>query len=389
MNPRRLAAISRRIAQGFRRDRPTLGLLFIVPLVVTSLLGWVLEGAKTADTRAVVVNLDAGPAGARLATSLTDAAGRIGHLEVSASADEGRARQDLRDDRIDIALVVPATFTEDLAAGVARLALVTQGTNPGEEAGHAAALQQAFGQALGSLAAQAGFQPPELDHQTVFGSPDADELDVFGPVFIGYFAYFFVFILTGISFLRERIGGTLERLLATPVTRPEIVLGYGLGFGLFATLQVAILITFALMHVTLPAIGPIPSISIGLDVASAGSPLVAFLVALVLALGAVNLGIFLSTFARTELQVIQFIPIVIVPQGLLGGIFWPVETLPDILQPIARVLPVTYAVEALRGVMIKGWGLDDPTLQLDLAVLLGIAAFFVLLAIRTIRREVA
>ena len=389
MNPRRLAAISRRIAEGFRRDRPTLGLLFIVPLVVTSLLGWVLEGAKTADTRAVVVNLDSGPAGARLATGLADATGRVRDLEVSVTADEGRAREDLRDDRIDVALVIPATFTNDLAVGSARLVLVTQGTNPGEETGHAAALQQAFGQALGSLAAQAGFRPPELEHHTVYGSPDANELDVFGPVFIGYFAYFFVFILTGISFLRERIGGTLERLLATPVTRAEIVLGYGLGFGLFATLQVAILITFALMNVTLPAMGPIPSISLGLDVASAGSPFVAFLVALVLALGAVNLGIFLSTFARTELQVIQFIPIVIVPQGLLGGIFWPVETLPDILQPVARVLPVTYAVEALRGVMIKGWGLDEPTLQLDLAVLVAIAAFFVLLAIRTIRREVA
>ena len=389
MNLRRLAAISRRIAEGFRRDRPTLGLLFVVPLVVTSLLGWVLEGAQTADTRAVVVSLDVGPAGSTLASSLSGSATDEEHLTVAASEDEAAARQDLRDDRVDIVLVIPSTFTADLRAGTSRLIVITQGTNPGEEGGHAAALQQLFAKALGSLAGQAGLHPPELQHETVYGSPDADELDVFGPVFIGYFAYFFVFILTGISFLRERVGGTLERLLATPVTRGEIVLGYSVGFGMFATVQVAILIVFALMHVTLPALGPIPSISIGLDVASAGSPLLAFLLALVLALGAVNLGIFLSTFARTELQVIQFIPIVIVPQGLLGGIFWPIETLPDILQPVARVLPVTYAVEGLRGVMIKGWGLDQPTLQLDLAVLVAIAAVFVVLAIRTIRREVA
>lgn len=393
MNPARLLAISRRIADGFRRDRPTLGLLFIVPLVVTSLLGWVLEGAQAAETRAVVVNLDAGPSGSRLAGVLEVGAADVERLTVSVSGDEDGARRDLRDDRADIVLVIPSTFTADLAARTARLTLVTQGSNPGAEGTHAAALQDVFSRALAALAGQSGVRPPELLHESVFGSPDADELDVFGPVFIGYFAYFFVFILTGVSFLRERIGGTLERLMATPVTRAEIVLGYSLGFGLFATLQVAILTTFALMHVVspeldLPVVGRF-QVAVGLDVASAGSPLVAFVIALILALGAVNLGIFLSTFARTEFQVLQFIPVVIVPQGLLGGIFWPIETLPDLLQPIARLMPITYAVEGLRGVMIKGWGLDHPTLQLDLLVLLAIAAFFVALAIRTIRREIA
>ncbi len=97
----------------------------------------------------------------------------------------------------------------------------------------------------------------------------------------------------------------------------------------------------------------------------------------------------LSTFARTELQVIQFIPIVIVPQGLLGGLIWPVASLPDLLQPIARILPLTYGIEGLRSVLVRGAGLDDPTLQLDLAVLAGIAVLVALLATRTIRREVA
>ncbi len=102
-----------------------------------------------------------------------------------------------------------------------------------------------------------------------------------------------------------------------------------------------------------------------------------------------SLGIFLSTFARTELQILQFIPIVIVPQGLLGGIFWPIESLPSLLQPLARVLPITYAVEALREVIIAGASLASATVQLDLAVLAIIAALFVVLAAATIRREVA
>jgi len=124
-------------------------------------------------------------------------------------------------------------------------------------------------------------------------------------------------------------------------------------------------------------------------VANAGSPLLVFAIVLLLGIGAVNLGIMLSTFARTELQVIQFIPIVIVPQGLLGGLIWPVDSLPDVLQPLAWVMPLTYGIEGLRGVLLRGAGLDDPTLQLDLAVLAAVALLFALLATRTIRREVA
>ena len=214
-------------------------------------------------------------------------------------------------------------------------------------------------------------------------------LDTFAPVFIGFFAYFFVFLLTGVAFLRERIGGTLERLLATPVARTEIVVGYVAGFGILATIQVIVLLAFSLADVHVPALGPLPEFSLGLGVANAGSPLLVFAIVLLLGIGAVNLGIMLSTFARTELQVIQFIPIVIIPQGLLGGLIWPVESLPDVLQPIARMMPLTYGIEGLRGVLIRGAGLGDPTLQLDLAVLAGVALLFALLATRTIRREVA
>jgi ABC-2 type transport system permease protein len=103
----------------------------------------------------------------------------------------------------------------------------------------------------------------------------------------------------------------------------------------------------------------------------------------------VNLGIFLSTFARTELQVIQFIPLVIVPQGLLSGLLWPVNQLPDALQAIAHALPLTYAVEGLREVMLKGADLSSRTVQIDLIVLAVIALAFVALASTTITRGVA
>jgi ABC-2 type transport system permease protein len=210
----------------------------------------------------------------------------------------------------------------------------------------------------------------------------------FAPAIVAFFLYFFVYLLTGISFLRERTGGTLERLMATPVTRSEVVTGYAVGFALFATIQVAVVLTWALGTIHVPALGPLPAFAIGLGIPVVGSPLIAFLVVVLLGLGAVSLGIFLSTFARTELQVIQFIPVVLVPQFLLSGVLFPVDTLPSILRPLVAVMPLGYAVDALRQVFIGGADLATGALQGDILVLALVAVLFAWIASLTIRREV-
>jgi len=389
----RIAAIARRIAQGFRRDERTLGLMFVVPIVVVALLGWVLRDTTDPVVDVVMVN-DAGAVGQRIVDALSSAtAGAPDGVEVSATAvTKDAAEAAIRDGTTDIAIVIPSTLLADVTAGQRpTFTLITEGTEPGAEAAAFGKVQSVFATVARELVPPGAPAPvlPQIDHETVYLSPDADQVDVLAPVFLAFFGYFFVFLLTGVSFLRERIGGTLERLLATPVTRAEIVVGYGLGFGIFATIQVVVLTLFILNAVTIPAIGPIPSIQLGLGVDSAGSPFLAFAIALLLSLGAVMLGIFLSTFARTELQVIQFIPLVIVPQALLCGILWPVNRLPDVLQAIAHVLPMTYAVEGLRAVMLKGADLSSSVVQLDLAFLAGVLLLFVVLASTTIKREVA
>ena len=383
MNPRRLATLTRRIVDQFRHDRRTLALLFVAPIAIMALLGWVVREQNAPPPRVIVANLD-GPRGALVAGAIGRSLADAGSIVVSTTSDESAVRQALADGTADVAIVLPADFAD--AGRQPSLQIVTAGLNPTAEGSSLATIQQAL---LRSLTLTAGVSIPSITHATVYGSPGADTLDSLAPVFVGFFGYFFVFILTGISFLRERVGGTLERLLATPITRGEIVVGYSLGLGIFATLQVALVLTFTLGRLDVPAIGPLPSFIVGLDVPNAGSPLLAYLLALLLGLGAVSLGIFISTFARTEFQIFQFIPIVIVPQGLLGGFFWPVNALPDVLQPVARVLPITYAVEGLRNVMIGGAGLDSSTVRLDLAVLAAIAGVFVILAAATIRREVA
>jgi len=398
VSPSRILAIARRIAQGFRRDERTLGLMFVVPLVVTALLGWVLQDTKDTVVDVVLVN-EAGAVGDRIVTALTDSAGKPGsNIAIAATVgtqDEAIAK--IRDGRGDIGIVIPANLLSDVQAGNRpTLTIISEGTDPAAEAGRFGTLQSALTDIASQLAPPGVTPPiiPKVERRTVYLSPDASQVDVLAPIFLGFFGYFFVFLLTGISFLRERIGGTLERLLATPVTRFEIVSGYSLGFGTFATIQVVVLTLFILNSIQVPSFGPFgdystPAFSIGLGVDSAGSPLLAFAIALLLSLGAVNLGIFLSTFARTELQVIQFIPLVIVPQALLSGILWPIARLPDVLQAIAHILPLTYAVEGLREVMLKGSDLTSSVVQTDLAVLAGIALFFVVLASGTIKREVA
>ena len=395
MSPGRILAIARRIAQGFRRDERTLGLMFVVPLVVTALLGWVLSEQVDEIVDVAIVN-EAGEVGERIVTAMQDAAAEPGgDITVAAALDAGgtpEAEAMVRDGRADLAIVIPSDLLELVLAGERpTLTVITEGTDPAAEMGRFGTLQSIMADVAGELVPPGGNPPvlPQVERRTIYLSPDASQADVLAPIFLGFFGYFFVFLLTGVSFLRERIGGTLERLLATPVTRFEIVTGYSLGFGTFATLQVIALTLFILNSVDVPAIGPLPPFSIGLGVDAAGSPLLAFAIALLLSLGAVNLGIFLSTFARTELQVIQFIPLVIVPQALLSGILWPTERLPDVLRAISDVLPLTYAVDGLREVMLKGSDLTSAAVQTDLAVLGGIALFFVVLASLTIKRAVA
>jgi ABC-2 type transport system permease protein len=380
VNLRRTFAISRRIADAFKRDERSLALMFVAPIVVLGLLGWVIRGQGELATRFAVVN-PAGAPGERFKLAIEQAMADAA-ITIEQVADEAAARGALRNGEVDVVLVLPDDLLAN-QAGPPALRFITPGINPADDGSRMARVQAAL------LPAIAGGAVPTIEPETIYGSPDGDQLDAFAPALVAFFSYFLVFVLTGISFLRERIGGTLERLLATPVRRSEIVTGYSAGFGFFATLQVILIMAFALGTIHVPAMGPLPAFAVGLGIANAGSPALAFLVALLLALGAVNLGIFLSTFARTELQVVQFIPIVIVPQALLCGLLWPISSLPELLQPIAKVLPLTYAIDGLREVLVKGSDLSSAALRFDLVVLAGIAVLLAVVASLTIRREVA
>ena len=324
MNGRRIAALFRRVTEEIRRDRPSIALLFIAPLVITGLVTFILrEGQTPDDRRGHRQPGRRSPARSWPACSARRSASQ--DATVTEAADEAAARALIEDGSATVAIVLPA----ELAAGGGRA--VDHGhhqrARPDRRGGSSSgALQKALLSA--ATAASGAGSPDDRPRDRVRHARAATRSPAMRRPSSAFFVYFFVYLLTGVSFLRERTGGTLERLMATPVSRAEIVTGYTLGFGLFAFVQVTLLMVWVLGTIHVPAIGPLPPFSIGLGVPVAGSPLFAFIVVLVLAIGAVSLGIFLSSFARTELQIIQFIPIVIVPQFLLSGVLFPISSLP-------------------------------------------------------------
>jgi ABC-2 type transport system permease protein len=384
MSARRVIGLVRRIVEEVRRDRPSLGLLFVAPILITGLVAFILRGSGAPTVNAVIVN-EAGAVAAAGADAVS-AQLRGRGASVTTAPDEAAARSAVDDGSASVALVIPVFPTGSATGGGApTVRVITRGLDPAADGAQVGvvtrALVAAAGQAFGATA-------PQIEHVTLYGSTSSDPLTPYAPAIVGFFAYFFVYILTGVSFLRERTGGTLERLLATPVARGEIVAGYTLGFGLFATAQVALLLVWAFASVHVGPIGPVPAFSLGLGIPLAGSPAYAFAVVLLLALGAVSLGIFLSTFARSELQIIQFIPLVLAPQFLLSGVLFPTSSLPEILRPLAAIMPLTYAVDGLRQVFVRGADLGVGALQLDLGVLALVALFFAAIASLTIRRDV-
>ncbi|MEG7337434.1 ABC transporter permease [Bacillus cereus] len=193
---------------------------------------------------------------------------------------------------------------------------------------------------------------PEVNY--LHGSKDFTMFDGLGPVLIGFFTFFFVFILSGVSFVRERLSGTLERLLSTPVRRWE----YIIGFGIFAFIQSIIIVSFSVYI---------------LDLYVAGSIWLTLLITCMLSLTALTLGTFLSAYANNEFQMIQFIPLVIVPQIFFSGLF-PMESMNKWLQMLGKAFPLTYGADAMRQVMIRNQGFTE--IALDLTVLLLFSLLF-------------
>lgn len=198
---------------------------------------------------------------------------------------------------------------------------------------------------------------------------EKDILNYTLPAILATLILFFGFLLSGIAFLRERSQGTRERLMASPVSRADIIVGYLLGFLIFALVQTMILFFYSVYV---------------LKVSFHGSLWQIVLFQILIGILAVCLGIFISAFARNEFQMVQFIPLIIVPQIFICGLLFPVESMPNYLQWLAKVLPLTYSVEGIRALMLQGKGLLE--IGKDIWVLAVYAVGLMVLAGISLRR---
>ncbi|MGW7905193.1 ABC transporter permease [Staphylococcus xylosus] len=208
----------------------------------------------------------------------------------------------------------------------------------------------------------------ELDNHYLYGDSDSTYFDKMFAILIGFFVFLFVFLISGIGLLRERTSGTLERLLATSIKRNDIVFGYLAGYGLFAILQTLLIVFYAIII---------------LNIELAGSIWWVLLVNILIALAALSMGIFVSTFANSEFQMIQFIPIVAIPQIFFSGII-PLENIANWVSFIGYLFPLRYAGDALTHIMIKGQGLEY--IWFDICILFVFIIVFTILNIIGLKR---
>lgn len=398
----RIWALVKRIIQQMVRDRRTLALLLIAPLFILTLMYFIFNG-DTADPKLGIVGLDHD-----LIEELEDVDIQVKHYD-QANVDT------VKDDKLDGLMqkkddtfsLILENSDPSISSGLkVRIGQAASAYIENELIDEQKDLIDSQGNLVNKIKELFSSLPPEIlstmdtedidlkeldsidkdeidnakekldelkekediDTTYVYGDEDTEYFDVLSPLLVGFFVFFFVFLISGIGLLKERTSGTLERLMSSPIRRVEIVIAYLIGFGLFAIIQTVIVVSY--------------SINV-LDIVIVGSVWNVMLINLLLALVALSLGILLSTFAATEFQMIQFIPVVIVPQVFFSGIF-PLNQMADWLHNIAYIMPIYYGADALKSVMYKGFTLDD--VILDIIVLIIFALIFIVLNVIALRR---
>jgi ABC-2 type transport system permease protein len=360
-----ILAMVKRIFHQMLRDKRALALMMAAPLLILTLLNYLLAG-NTVDPRLGVMNTD---------VTLVE---RLKDTDITVLQVEENSIDILLDKDLDGILEFAGeefslTLTNDQPNAAKALQIKVQQAIAAEKAKEQGANLSIF---MESIKSQLPEVPIKLEQvkatdvttSYIYGNKDTIFFDQLSPILVGFFVFFFVFLISGIALLRERTTGTLERLLATPILRRDIVFGYLLGYGLFAVIQTIIVVTYAVKV---------------LDITLAGSFWNVVIINLTLALVALSLGILLSAFANSEFQMMQFIPIAIIPQVFFAGIF-PFESMAGWMQVLAKCMPMYYGGSALVDVMYKGLGLS--AIRNDLLVLLGFALVFIVLNVVALKK---
>lgn len=339
----RIRALVKRIVLQLVRDKRTLALLFMAPLLILTLMHFLFT--SSGDSSKVGIE--------GLSDEMVEQLEKV-EIDVVTFQETKNIEDAIVENDLDGYLIL----------NDGTLNLTIENTDPSRSKLLQTKIQRLFAMGSGKSELMKG----ELKTHYMYGSEDTTFFDVLSPILVGFFVFFFVFLISGIGLLRERMTGTLERLLSTPIRRWEIVLGYLIGYGLFAIIQTIIVVVY--------------SVTV-LDMVLVGSVWHVLLVNVLIALVALSLGILLSSFAASEFQMIQFIPLVIVPQVFFTGII-PIAGMPEWLQIFSKIMPISYGADALKSIMYKGMDLSE--ILTDLVVLIGFAVVFIALNIVALKK---
>jgi ABC-2 type transport system permease protein len=203
----------------------------------------------------------------------------------------------------------------------------------------------------------------------MFQDMPGDLFNQFGPALLAMFPFIVMFLVTSVTTLRERSSGTLERLLAMPMGKLDFLGGYAVAFGAVAAVQAALAVTLSVWLLGLDVAGPVALLGV---------------VAIADAVLGTALGLFVSAFARTEFQAVQFMPLIVIPQILLCGLFVPRSSMPDVLHAISNVLPLSYATDAMQTLVSST---ETADVWRDLGIVTAFAVAALGLGAATLRRR--
>ena len=330
----RTIAIAKKVIKELLRDKRTLALMFIAPVFIMWLMNLMFSASTTVNVKLATQDLPTG-----LVTKMDE----LDHVDVETYQDLDQAKEALANEKVDAVISykdgeyqVDYANTDASKTSMIRQVLRTSIASEGTDQ-----LLSRVKQALPQLDSDA--KTPEIKEYYQYGDENTSFFTSMIPVLIGFVVFFFVFLISGMALLKERTSGTLERLLATPVKRSEIVYGYMLSYGIIAIFQTAVVVLAAIWL---------------LDVEVVGSILNVIIVNVVLALVALAFGILLSTLAKSEFQMMQFIPLVIMPQLFFSGII-PLSSMGEWAPTVGKFLPLTYSGDAISQIILYGHNLGD------------------------------
>jgi ABC-2 type transport system permease protein len=369
----RTTAVTLRVLTQISRDRRTLGMMVVMPGVIMLIFGFAL-GGQVSNVPVLVDNQDAGysatagtaSAGLHAGSAVLSALEANGNVKVTVG-NFSAGRSGVDSGEYSAAILIPSNFSQELLLrstglnATASLQVYVDGTNPSVDAAVLSALQTSVQSASGA----SGFR---IDQQYAFGGVKFSGLEVSLPAVTAFVLTFLVLLISLLTLAREGTSGTLPRLYTTPLTALERLLGYTLALLFLAIMMVAVILV----------------VGVGLfGVIVRGSIVLLFSAAVLYAFAHVLLAIFLSNFAKNELQAVQMAPLIALPSMALGGMLVPVTSLPSWIQPVSRIVPLYYGNRLFQGIMLKGYGIGQ--LTTEFLVVGAMAVLFFILALSTVK----